>query len=163
VLHIANDALMKGALFLAAGVALLRFGVREVQELHRLRGRAPWTSAAITVSGLSLVGVPPLGGFFGKWYVLNGALQDGRWPLVLALVAGSLASIGYVFRILERLYFAAPPPDEDRTREGDGTAVGASVVLAALVLGIGLWNAVLVRRVVEPGLPVAIAVVEGRP
>jgi multicomponent Na+:H+ antiporter subunit D len=47
VLHIANDALMKGVLFLAAGIAVLRFGVTRVEDLNRLRGRAPWTSAAI--------------------------------------------------------------------------------------------------------------------
>ena len=159
VLHIANDALVKGALFLAAGVALLRFGVRKVSDLDRLRGRAPWTSAAITVAGLSLVGVPPLGGFFGKWYVLNGALQDGRWPLVVALVVGSLASIGYVFRMIERLYFAPPSADEDDTREGAGAAVAATVLLAALVVAIGVWNADIVRTLVLPGLPSGIAAV----
>lgn len=159
VLHIANDALVKGALFLAAGVALLRFGVRKVSDLDRLRGRAPWTSAAITVAGLSLVGVPPLGGFFGKWYVLNGALQDGRWPLVVALVVGSLASIGYVFRMIERLYFAPPPADDDTTREGGGAAVTATVLLAALVVVIGVWNADIVRTLVLPGLPSGIAAV----
>jgi multicomponent Na+:H+ antiporter subunit D len=67
-------------LFLAAGMALVRFGVRDVADLNRLRGRAPWTTlAVVVVAGLSLVGVPPLSGFFGKWYVLSGALEDERW------------------------------------------------------------------------------------
>ncbi len=152
VLHIAADALMKGALFLAAGIALLQFGVSRVDDLDRLRGRAPWTSAAIAISGLSLIGIPPLSGFFGKWYVLSGSLQQGRWVMVAAIVIGSLATIGYVFRILERLYFA-PPVEGVEAREGSGLAVGACVVLAAAVILLGLGNQAVVEALVAPSLP----------
>jgi multicomponent Na+:H+ antiporter subunit D len=152
VLHIANDALMKGVLFLAAGMALLRFGVRDVDDLCRLRGRAPWTSAAIVIAGLSLVGVPPLSGFFGKWYVLNGALADGRWPLVAALVLGSLGSVGYVFRIVEKLFFTTPP-DDDGSREGSAGLVFACVVLALCIIGLGLANERVVALLILPALP----------
>jgi multicomponent Na+:H+ antiporter subunit D len=170
VLHIANDALMKGVLFLAAGMALLRFGVHNVNQLSRLRGRAPWTAAAIVVAGLSLVGIPPLSGFFGKWYVLTGALADGRWALAGALVVGSLASVGYVFRIFEQLFFAQRPGDAGSADGGAGSAVGADgagaapkegsagvivacVVLALLVVLLGLANERLVSLLILPGLP----------
>jgi multicomponent Na+:H+ antiporter subunit D len=152
VLHIANDALMKGILFLVAGMALLRFGVRNVDELNRLRGRAPWTAAAAAVAGLSLVGIPPLSGFFGKWYVLSGALADGRWGLAAALVIGSLASIGYVFRIIEQLFFVRGA-DDAPGREGSPGVVVACVVLALLVIVVGLANERLVTWLIVPGLP----------
>ncbi|HUG27951.1 MAG TPA: proton-conducting transporter membrane subunit [Gemmatimonadales bacterium] len=151
-LHIANDALMKAVLFLAAGTALLRFGVRNVDDLSTLRGRAPWTSAAIAVASLSLVGIPPLAGFFGKWYVLSGTLAAGRWWLTAALVLGSLASVGYVIRILERLFFG-PKSEKDATREGDAPVLATGVVLAALIILVGVFNARLVATLIEPGLP----------
>jgi multicomponent Na+:H+ antiporter subunit D len=164
VLHIANDALMKGALFLFAGMALLRFGVRNVDELSRLRGRAPWTAAVVAVTGLSLVGIPPLSGFFGKWYVLSGALADGRWVMAGALVVGSLASIGYVFRIIEQLFFtrhAGDVPGEDGSvtddrpavREGSAEVIIACAVLALLVIAMGVGNERLVSLLILPGLP----------
>jgi multicomponent Na+:H+ antiporter subunit D len=152
VLHIANDALMKGVLFLAAGMALLRFGVRDVDGLARLRGRAPWTSAAVTVAGLSLIGIPPLSGFFGKWYVLSGALAEQRWVLAGALVVSSLASVGYVFRILERLYFTRTDEDVPE-REGSVQVVFACVVLALLVILLGVGNERLVSVFIAPALP----------
>jgi multicomponent Na+:H+ antiporter subunit D len=152
VLHIANDALMKGVLFLAAGVALLRFDVRNVDDLPRLRGRAPWTSAAMAVAGLSLVGVPPLSGFFGKWYVLSGALADARWPLAVALVIGSLGSVGYVFRILEKLFFT-PVAQESEGREGPAPLVIACVVLALCIVILGLVNEHVVATMIQPALP----------
>jgi multicomponent Na+:H+ antiporter subunit D len=153
VLHIANDALMKGTLFLAAGVALLRFGVRNVDELHRLRGRAPWTSAAVVIAGLSLIGIPPLSGFFGKWYVLSSALEAERWELAAALVVSSLATIAYVFRIIEQLFFTKPAEDV-AVREGPGGAVVACVLLAVLIILLGVGNESVVSTFVLPALPV---------
>ena len=152
VLHIANDALMKGALFLAAGIALLRFGVREVSDLSRLRGRAPWTSAAVAVAGLSLIGIPPLGGFFGKWYVLNGTLADGRWALTAAFMVGSLATVGYVLRLIEPLFFTAASGNEGQ-REGSAPALVACALLALLVILIGVGNERIVTSLVTPALP----------
>jgi multicomponent Na+:H+ antiporter subunit D len=151
-LHIAADALMKGVLFLAAGIALLRFGVREVGQLNRLRGHAPWTAAAIAVAALSLIGIPPLMGFFGKWYVLSAALAEERWVFAGALVVGSLATVGYVFRIFERLFFA--PPEGD-LHEGSLLPVLACVVLAAGLIVLGLLNERIVSAMILPALPVA--------
>jgi len=157
ILHIANDTVMKAVLFLAAGTAALRFGVVEVTEMHRLRGRAPWTSAAIAIAGLSLVGIPPLAGFYGKWYVLNAALAEGRWAFVGAMVVGSLASIGYVFRMIEQLYFVSSRDDDpDRSREGPWLVVGATVLFAVFLLALGLANASIVETFVLPALPRAV-------
>jgi multicomponent Na+:H+ antiporter subunit D len=155
VLHIANDALMKAALFLAAGIALLQFGVRKVSDLSRLRGRAPWTSAAVAVAGLSLIGIPPLGGFFGKWYVLNGTLADGRWALTAAIVVGSLATVGYVFRLIESLFFSQASGDPDRC-EGSPPALVACGLLALLVILLGLGNERIVTSIVTPALPAGL-------
>lgn len=158
VLHIANDALAKALLFLAAGTALLRFGVKRVDDLSRLRGRAPWTSAAVAVALLSLVGIPPLAGFFGKWYVLSATLAGGRWWLTAALVAGSLASVGYSIRIIERLFFSTPAGGdaEATAREGGGMVLAAGAVLAAIIVIVGVWNASIVSAIVVPGLPAGV-------
>lgn len=156
LLHLATDAVVKAALFLAAGTAALHFGVDEVDELHRLRGHAPWTSAAIAVCGLSLVGVPPLSGFYGKWYVLTAAVTEGRWAFVAALVIGSLASVGYVFRVIERLYFVPDTEPSDRTREAPTVTVMATVVFASLGVLLGLSNAHVVATYIVPALPQAL-------
>lgn len=154
-LHIANDGLMKGVLFLAAGTALLRFGVRQVDDLSRLRDRAPWTAVAVGIATASLVGIPPLAGFFGKWYVLSATLAAERWWLAAALVTGSLASVGYAIRILERLYFAECTAKGDE-REGDRGVLAAGLVLALLVILAGIFNERLVSGILVPGLPAVL-------
>jgi multicomponent Na+:H+ antiporter subunit D len=157
VMHLASDAVVKAALFLAAGAIALHLGITEVAELHRLRGRAPVTSAVLAIGGLSIVGIPPLAGFFGKWYVLNAALAEGRWAFVAALVFGSLASIGYVFRMIERLYFVPSPlVADDPSHEGRGGLVIASAVFIVGTIALGLGNAWLVEHAVLPALPMAV-------
>jgi multicomponent Na+:H+ antiporter subunit D len=153
MIHIANDALMKGALFLVAGVALVRFGVRDVAELSRLRGRAPWTMAVVVVAGLSLIGIPPISGFFGKWYVLGGAIEEARWAFVAALAIGSLAAVGYVFRMFEPLFFRPAPADNTPVGEGNWAAVAAAVLLAVGLVLLGIFNERLVTVFIAPSLP----------
>jgi multicomponent Na+:H+ antiporter subunit D len=152
IMHIASDALMKGILFLVAGMALIRYGVRNVEDLSRLRGRAPWAMAAIVVAGLSLVGIPPLSGFFGKWYVLGGAIESGRWAWVVALAVGSLASVGYVFRFIEPLFFR-PASEEPLPREGGKGVLIACLVLALAIIVLGVGNERLVAVIIAPALP----------
>lgn len=160
VLHIANDTLMKGALFLAAGAVLLRFGVRRVDELSKLRGRAPWTSGVFVLAGLSLVGIPPLAGFYGKWYVLQGALQAERWGIAGAIVLATLATAFYVFRIIEQLFFAPAPQSAADAPAGVGAQSSASlllvvgsVVLTGGIVLLGVLNAPLLAALIQPALP----------
>jgi multicomponent Na+:H+ antiporter subunit D len=153
VLHIANDALMKGALFLAAGVALIRFKVRTVDQLGRLRGRAPWTIGAIAVAGISLIGLPPLAGFFSKWYVLWGAIEAGQWISAAAVILGTLITAAYVFRILEPLLFAPPLGAEELVVEGPFGMVAAGAVFAVAIVVLGIANERVVSLVVKAALP----------
>jgi multicomponent Na+:H+ antiporter subunit D len=157
VMHIANDALMKGALFVAATAVMLRYNVRDVGCLSELRGRAPWLSAVFVVGGWSLVGLPPMCGFFGKWYVLKGALQDDRWLLAAATVIGSLATAAYVARILEQLFFARVPADrEPDARASIRLTVIASVLLAAAIVALGLLSGRVISGVIGPALPMGL-------
>ncbi len=155
VLHIANDALMKGALFLVAGVVLLRFKVRTISELSKVRGRAPWTVGVFAVAGVSLIGLPPLAGFFGKWYVLWGAVEAGQWLFAGAVVVGTLLTAAYVFRILEPLMFGASTPGE-KAGEGPIGLVAAAVAFAVAIVLLGLANERVVSLVVKAALPAGL-------
>ncbi|MBI4564719.1 MAG: hydrogenase 4 subunit B [Planctomycetes bacterium] len=152
ILHLANDALMKATLFVGAAELAHRFGVREVGDLARVRARAPWTAAAMAVAAFSLVGLPPLCGFFGKWYVLMGALESGRPGMAFAIVAGSLASAFYAFRIVERLYFARSG-EACPEREGPAGLVAACALLGGGVAALGLGSDRVVALLVRAAIP----------
>jgi multicomponent Na+:H+ antiporter subunit D len=160
ILHIANDAVMKGALFLAAAVILARFGVRQVDQLSCLRGAAPWMMGVFVIAGLSLIGIPPLCGFYGKWYVLSAAIDQQAWVFVAAIVLGSLATAVYIFRIFEQLFFK--PADGDLA-VAPGPKLNllssTSIALTVCIVLLGLITETMVSRVILPILPEGLSVV----
>jgi multicomponent Na+:H+ antiporter subunit D len=106
-IHIGADVLAKAALFLIAGALAADYGIRDVRELRRLRRRAPLLRASILVVGLSLIGIPPLMGFFGKWYLLSAAVDRSAIGMVVAIALSTVLTIAYVFRLIEGLYFTS--------------------------------------------------------
>jgi len=162
VLHVMNHALMKACLFLVAGNYRLKLGHSTIPRLdHRVRRRMPWTTAAFTIGALSMVGVPPTVGFFSKWYLALGTIQNGRWLFLTALLVSSLLNAVYFFRILEKVYMK--PLEGEAADDGSVSLdeAPASMLVPTLVLGIallllGLLNAVIVTgiisRIVPPGM-----------
>ena len=77
--------------------------------------RAPVLSFCMLIFLLSLAGIPPLAGFFGKFYVFAAALHDGApdlgllWLVILA-VGTSAVSLYYYLQVAKQLYVAPPPP-----------------------------------------------------
>jgi len=109
LLHLFNHALMKGTLFLALGCVAYRLGSVRLGAIAGLGQRMPWTMAAFLVGALSLIGIPLTAGFVSKWYLILAAVERGWWPLVVVVVAGSLLTIIYVWRVVEMAYLRSPP------------------------------------------------------
>ena len=105
MLHLFNHALMKGALFLALGAIVYRLGSVTVDDLAGLGRRMPWTTAAVVLGGLSLIGVPSTAGFVSKWYLVLGALERDLWPIAVVILTGSLLALVYVWKLVEAAYF----------------------------------------------------------
>jgi multicomponent Na+:H+ antiporter subunit D len=104
ILHIQNDALMMGSLFLVAGVLASKTGFRKIYQFKNIHKKMPITMAIFVVSALSVIGIPPTCGFFSKWYLL-GAIDEHQWFFVVVCppVASSMPSF---FRVIEIVYFS---------------------------------------------------------
>lgn len=116
VLHIFNHALMKGALFMAVGAVFYRMGSVDIKAFQGLGKQMPLTMAAFTIAGLSIIGVPLTVGFVSKWYLVNGALEQGNFILAMAVLLGSLLAVVYIGRILEAAYFKDVPDGVDASK-----------------------------------------------
>lgn len=130
LMHFWNHAAAKGALFCVAGALVYKTGAARVQDLAGMGRRAPWTSAVITVAGLSMVGVPLTAGFWSKFYLATGAIEVGRPAAVVVLLISSLLTAIYVWRLLSLVWFT--PADVDSKIDGE---VPWSMRIPALVLG----------------------------
>lgn len=125
-----SHALAKSAMFLAAGNVLHFGGHDRIADLDRVVQRLPLTTTAFALAGVSIIGLPPSGGFIGKWLLLEAALGQGRWDLVAVIILGGLLAAGYVFKVLGHAFTEASVSHESG-------AVPASMEWAALFLAFG--------------------------
>jgi NADH-quinone oxidoreductase subunit N len=80
------------------------FELASVDSFSGLAKKNPLLAFAMTISMLSLAGIPPLAGFFGKYYIFTSALQSGYVWLVLIAVLGSLIGVYYYFRMIIKMF-----------------------------------------------------------
>jgi multicomponent Na+:H+ antiporter subunit D len=101
--YLINDAVMQAGLFFIAGAAIHQHGARTVEDLSSLR-RSPWMIGAIIVLAMSMIGIPPTGGFFGKWHIILGAIEAGNYLAVAAVVIATLLTMAYFQRLFVRIF-----------------------------------------------------------
>ena len=109
IIHLFNHAVTKGALFMAVGCFVYQVGSSRLGDLKGMGRLMPWTSAAIVIGGLSLIGVPLTVGFISKWYLISASLEAGSLFIAGLIVMSSLIAVVYVWRMVETLYLEPAP------------------------------------------------------
>ena len=102
--------------FFAILLSLSRNGrpIRSIQDLAGLRKERPVTTLALTVLSLSVLGMPPLSGFWGKWAVFGAAAEAGYWMVGAAGLVASVVAGFYYLRIIKVMWFD-PAPEQAPT------------------------------------------------
>ncbi len=172
VLHVMNHAVMKGCLFLVAASVRFRTGRTDVDGMTGLGQTMPVTMAAFSIAALAMIGVPPLAGFFSKFYLAQAGFGEGNWAVVVVVLASSLLTATYLFRVMERAYLSkgkisgsqthsaiqagettsGGEASENMARETPLDMVLPTLLLAIGSLGVGIANAVILSYVLEPGI-----------
>ncbi len=103
-MHIAMHAFGKITLFFCAGAILVAAHKSKISEMHGLGWQMPITMTAFFIGSLSIIGVPPTGGTWSKWFLLMGTLDSAQWFLMAALMISSLLNIAYLLPIPFRAF-----------------------------------------------------------
>jgi multicomponent Na+:H+ antiporter subunit D len=139
-MHIAMHAFGKITLFFCAGAIMVGAHKTEVSELDGLGRRMPFTFLAFLLGSFSVIGVPPMGGSWSKWFLVLGAADAEQWLMVAVLMASSLLSIAYLMPVVVRGFFRPAPASDDANPEHNGSGIHEApllCVLPPLVTGIG--------------------------
>lgn len=153
ILHIFNHALAKGALFLAVACLATRFTNLRLVDIKGVAASMPWTMAAFSLAGLSLIGIPGTAGFISKWYLISAALEQGILGkvLIVAILISSLMAVIYIWKVIEAAYFGV----------AEGTANNTEVILreAPFWMLATTWVAVLLNFYfgLDPSLPLSLS------
>jgi multicomponent Na+:H+ antiporter subunit D len=131
-----SHGLAKAAMLLAAAILVEDLGRSQVADLAGAAARRPVAVLAFGVAAVSLVGLPPSGGFVAKWYLLVASLEAGQWWWIPVVVLGSLLTAGYLMRVV-KVAFAPAPPELPVTPARDARDVIALVLaMSTLLLGL---------------------------
>lgn len=158
VLHIINHAFMKGSLFMVIGGVRYRFGEVSISKLGQIGKKMPFTVFTLVVAALAMIGIPPTGGFFSKWYIMLGAMQTEQYIYVAVLVISSLLNAIYFFRVLENVFINPDPGLKELNPPTGKLELPLQMLIPIVVFGIailalGFCNEMIVDGIIKLGLP----------
>jgi multicomponent Na+:H+ antiporter subunit D len=156
VFYLLNDAVMQAGLFFWAGAIIHLYGARTIDDLVRMHGGPGWMSAALVVMAMSMIGIPPTGGFFGKWYIILGAVEARNYLAVAAVLIATLLTMAYFIKLFERVFRERSAHQPSLSREiplAVRISLGAASV-SIILLGVMSDSIVgfLLHTAVPPGL-----------
>jgi multicomponent Na+:H+ antiporter subunit D len=138
VYHALSHAFAKAAMFLAAGSIIRALGSDRIVGISGIAAHLPVSTYAFGIAGMSLIGLPPSGGFVAKWLLLTASLASGQWWWGVVILVGGVLTAGYVFIVLSQELSQAESDAEPRFRPVPRRMEYAAMVLALLALGMGL-------------------------
>jgi multicomponent Na+:H+ antiporter subunit D len=140
-IHMVAHAFGKITLFFAAGAIYVASKKTELSQLAGIGRRMPWTMAAFTIGALSMIGVPPTGGFVSKWYILAGAFESNNYVAIFTIIASTVLNAAYFLPIIFAAWFGREAvADAVDHGEAPWPAVLALTVTAALTILFFLFN-----------------------
>ena len=142
--YLINDAVMQAGLFFIAGAAIHHHGARTVADLPGLR-QSSVMIGAIVVLAMGMIGIPPTGGFFGKWHIILGAIEADNYIAVAAVVVSTMLTMAYFQRLFVRI-FGHREESPDTADVAMHPSLRLSVGLtAALTIALGLCSDPMIK------------------
>jgi multicomponent Na+:H+ antiporter subunit D len=158
LLLIFAHGLAKAALFFASGCIAYHFGHDRIRDIVGAPAPLVWAWLAFALAAASLIGLPPSGGFAGKWLLLQAAIANQSWGWAIIIIAGSVLAAGYLFRVLGRaLHPVRPPAPPELSLPPSMLIMSLSLGFAAFFLG--FWMTPLMELVMISGDAVATATI----
>jgi NADH-quinone oxidoreductase subunit N len=118
-------------------------GDRDAEDIVDFAGlakRKPWSALAMTVFMVSLGGIPPTAGFFGKFLLFKAMVEAGEFPLVIVGVLSSAVSLYYYLRVVVYMYMKPEPQGAEAPRFGFNAGL-VVIACAVFTLALGLLPA----------------------
>jgi len=147
ILQVMAHGFVKCGLFLCAGAIIYKTGKTKVSELRGIGKQMPVTMVCFTVLSLSLIGIPPTGGFVAKWYLAIGALESGTgimsWLGPVILLISALLTAGYLLPVSMRGFFPGSDNGSEQTEyerlEPNGLMTVPIIGLTILAVAVGMF------------------------
>jgi len=137
--HVFSHALGKGLAFLAAGAIIYSMETREISKMEGLGRSKPFAAIALMLALFSLSGLPPLPGFWSKWFLIFSAVSVGDWILAFTGVINSVLAVIYYIWLFQRIFLSEPTEEVKKARTIPFSIKLALLILIGIMITIGLY------------------------
>lgn len=149
ILQLVGHAFAKCALFMTAGIFILRTGKTRVEDYEGIGRQMRVTLWAYTIAALSLIGIPPTIGFVTKWYLAQGALmaQLGALSIVgpVILLISALLTAGYLLPVTMRGFYPGEGSTIQAQKEKPDMMCCMLVLMAFLAFVLGMFPGTIIE------------------
>jgi NADH-quinone oxidoreductase subunit M len=143
-------AVFKGALFMVVGAVEKQAGTTDMTKVSGLIRKMPWTFFVALVSIIALAGVPPIGGFVGKWLIYEALItESNNYILVIVVFFSSTAAFLYAYRFLFGLFLGQEEDDTKDVKEAPVTMLIPMVILALFAIVTGSYPGLIFEPAAE--------------
>ena len=132
-------AIFKGTLFMAVGAVEKQTGTTDMTKLGALIRKMPWTFVASLMSIIALAGIPPLGGFVGKWMLYESMITSDHYFLIIMTFLSSTAAFLYSYRFLFGIFLGQEEKEFENVKEAPAIMVIPMIILAGSLFFFGVF------------------------
>jgi len=132
LLYIMAHGFAKGGLFLCAGIIEHGTHTKDMTKMGGLFKKMPITGVCYLICALSIAGIPPMAGFFSKYFVINGLVEGGHFAIATLAILTAIITLLYMLKSFHVVFLGQPRGEAHH--EGSPVMVGVVAVLAALTV-----------------------------
>ena len=136
LLYFIVHAIAKAGLFLGAGIVEQQCGERDITKLGGLIKTMPLTAAGFALCALSIIGMPPFGGFFGKIMIISAVVKEGHILISFLAILAAILTMLYLLRLFASVFLG--DLKLSKVNEASRSMIGSALFLGVLSLCIGL-------------------------
>lgn len=140
-------ALFKGTLFMVVGAIEKQTGTTNFTEVTGLIRKMPWTFFAALFSIISLAGIPPLGGFVGKWMLYESLITSDHYLLVILIFFSSTAAFLYCYKFLFGFFLGQEEKEWAHVKEAPAVMVVPMVLMAVFMFVLGTFPGIILNPI----------------
>jgi len=139
--------IFKSMLFLSVGAVYYRTGTTNMNEVSGLIRKMPYTFFTALFGIITVAGIPPLGGFAGKWMLYESLIQSNHYFLVIIIFFASTAAFLYLYRFIFSLFLGQEEKETEHVKEAPLRMIIPMLILAISTLVFGVFPGLLLKPI----------------
>ncbi len=140
-------ALFKGTLFMVTGAVEKQTGTTNFTEVTGLIRKMPWTFFAALFSIIALAGIPPLGGFVGKWMLYEALITSNHYLLVIVIFFSSTAAFLYCYKFLFGFFLGQEEKEWAHVKEAPVVMLVPMIIMSVLMFVLGTFPGLILKPI----------------